>query len=243
MLIWLERIAIVAAVGLVLEVGFFCFVGRGSDLSKKEMKGIGGQISVTSSADRDAGLAAKREWEEHFRKRRSSAGGARKSSGKGTGPKGAGTASKGKTGKPGEPEEEGDEEKAPLDEDEEYVESALTWLQDANAQSEFYEIPISYRDAVIPDLRSGIELLQQATGTQVDLPDGSTAYQITSIQPDSVIAQGGFQPGDVLISVNGRPVSSPQDGVRLYNEFRNETRFVVEIERNGNRMTLFYNLQ
>jgi type II secretory pathway component PulC len=96
---------------------------------------------------------------------------------------------------------------------------------------------------VIPDLRSGVQVLAQASSKLVTADDGEKAFQITAITPGSLIDTGGFQPGDILISVNGERVRGNQDAMRLYNRFRGETRFVVVVERGGERRTLFYDLK
>lgn len=234
MLTWLERIVTLTAVLIALEVGFFCVYGGGTDLTAAEEASLRKRITVmTSSGGRDALAEKLRHWDEYKPKGTlASSGGARGGAAKG--------AAKDESG--GKDEEEEPEE-APTARRSEFIRSMEVSLPDDGSRWEYREIPAAYRDALVPDMRSGVRLLQEASAKLVDLGDGTSAYQITSIQPNSIIAEGGFQRGDKLISVNDRPVSGTQDAMRLYNELRNEDRFVVVIERDGQRMTLFYDLK
>jgi len=47
-------------------------------------------------------------------------------------------------------------------------------------------------------------------------PDGT--LRVSATPPGSVVGQLHLQPGDVIVTVNGRAVSSPEDFARLYHE-------------------------
>lgn len=244
MLIWLERIITVVAVLTALEVIGFCIVGRGSALTQAEMEGLEKQIAVTSGhGSMDLQTKLREEgWDKYLKDNPASGplpgGLARDGKAGKAGPAGSkGSVGKGK-GKKDKSGKRGDPDKKDKDSEVggfELTESTDDW--------EWRDIPGTYRDAVMPDLRSAVDVLAQAGSQLIDMPDGSKAFKITGITQGSVIENAGFLPGDVLISVNGEPVSGNQDAMRLYNKFRNETQFVVVIERNGQRKQLFYNIK
>ncbi len=79
-----------------------------------------------------------------------------------------------------------------------------------------------------------------SVATQVD---GQDAVQLEWIDERSPIASHlGLQPGDIIVSVNGRPASREQ-ARQLYEELKNERDFEVLIIRNGQRMTLHYSVR
>jgi membrane-associated protease RseP (regulator of RpoE activity) len=59
------------------------------------------------------------------------------------------------------------------------------------------------------------QLVKIARGLSVG-PDG--ALRVSATPPGSVVGQLSLQPGDVIVTVNGRAVSTPEDFARLYHE-------------------------
>jgi hypothetical protein len=87
-----------------------------------------------------------------------------------------------------------------------------------------------------------VELGNTAVGGDVDY-QGQTAFQIRDISEGSPLAnQLGFQPNDVIISVNGYPASMG-NARQLYETLKNEKQFQVEIDRAGQRMTIPYHVR
>ncbi len=69
-------------------------------------------------------------------------------------------------------------------------------------------------------------------------PDG---IQITQVQPDSVAYSHGVATGDVIKSINGHPVSSPQEAIAFVkNNQDNYSKWEVEVESKGRLKTLVY---
>ena len=62
------------------------------------------------------------------------------------------------------------------------------------------------------------------------------------MHPESPIAKGlDLRRGDRVIAVNGQPIGDgPRAGMKMFESLKNEGRFVVLIERNGERVTLTY---
>lgn len=68
-------------------------------------------------------------------------------------------------------------------------------------------------------------------------------YRIFAITPGSLYANIGLQEGDVIHSVNGIQVTTPESALQLFQQLQNERRFTVDINRNGQSMTLNYAVQ
>ena len=82
-------------------------------------------------------------------------------------------------------------------------------------------------------LRQGIAIQPQAndtgrvTGLQVS-PDGDGAG----------FRAAGFQPGDVIVGIGGKPVANPADGVNLLNALRPGGSVAVTVQRGGRQLPL-----
>lgn len=237
----IERIIVLAAVVTALQVGLFCFYGSGSDFTDRERAELSKLIEVTTGSGAvPNNIFDDPGWQEFFEKqkmadeviamKREAEERARAKSGQG----------KGKPGQPGKegPAGRGDPASA---EKPDYMKQQ--WLTASDGSWEHRRIPMAVRDAELPDLNSAVRVLQGASAEQVQLDDGRQAFRVTSVQEGSLIEKGGFLPGDVLISVNGHAVEGPQDGMRLYGELKNETRFVVEVLRGDRQVRLLYELE
>src|SRR5262245_18425138 len=65
----------------------------------------------------------------------------------------------------------------------------------------------------------------------------STAARVESIQPERAAAAAGFQPGDLVLSIHGRPIESYADMQRIVSTSAGEM-LTIEVERGGTRVTL-----
>jgi regulator of sigma E protease len=65
----------------------------------------------------------------------------------------------------------------------------------------------------------------------------STAARVESIQPESAAAAAGFQPGDLVISINGRSIENFSEMQRIVSTSAGDT-LTIEVERDGARVTL-----
>lgn len=69
--------------------------------------------------------------------------------------------------------------------------------------------------------------------------DGSmSGLQVHSIRPGSLLETAGFRDGDLVVAVDGAAVSEPGQGLKAFREIGTAERFVVEVEREGGRVTL-----
>lgn len=66
-------------------------------------------------------------------------------------------------------------------------------------------------------------------------PDG---FRVSQIQPGSLLTSMGFRNGDIVQSVNGRPITTAEDAMRLYGAMKGSTSFQVGMIRNNRPTTI-----
>ncbi len=71
----------------------------------------------------------------------------------------------------------------------------------------------------------------------------STGMEIQGIRPDTLLTKLGIQNGDVLESVNGQVLSSPDAALGAYTTLRTADKFSLAIRRSGKTMVIDYDLQ
>ncbi len=75
------------------------------------------------------------------------------------------------------------------------------------------------------------------------IKNGKTVgFRFKYVSPKSIIYKYGIRSGDLILSVNGRPVRTVEEAFKIYNILRNEKVVNVEIERNGKRRTIVYKI-
>ncbi|KPK15866.1 MAG: hypothetical protein AMJ62_08115 [Myxococcales bacterium SG8_38] len=71
----------------------------------------------------------------------------------------------------------------------------------------------------------------------------SVGLEIRGIRPDTLLTKLGLQNGDILESVNGQPMSSPDAALGAYTTLRTADKFNISIRRGGQSVMMNYNLQ
>ena len=94
---------------------------------------------------------------------------------------------------------------------------AVSQMSEAERRDSFFYKPVGQRAAIVAagpianfllaivDLRGGVHLLRQA---------GEPA-RVETVQPNSAALAAGFQPGDLIVSINGRKIETFTDMQRL----------------------------
>lgn len=83
------------------------------------------------------------------------------------------------------------------------------------------------------------EFLGQAT----IVPNAGGGFLVRELQPGSIYEKLGLRPGDVIRTVNGQPVSSMDDVMRLYQQFGSADRVQVDVQRGGRSESLYYDMR
>lgn len=75
------------------------------------------------------------------------------------------------------------------------------------------------------------------------VPSAGGGFLVREIQPGSIYEKLGLRVGDVINAVNGQPVNSVEDVMRLYSQFGSATNVQIDVRRAGRNETLVYNIQ
>lgn len=105
-----------------------------------------------------------------------------------------------------------------------------------------YSIKRSDLQKYLNDLSS---ILMQARAVQArDKVTGEvTGYRIVDFQPNSIFSQLGIQRMDLIKTVNGEPVDTPQKAMELFNMFKSSNNIKMTVDRGGSTETLDYRIQ
>jgi general secretion pathway protein C len=71
----------------------------------------------------------------------------------------------------------------------------------------------------------------------------SVGMEIRGIRPDTLLTKIGIQNQDILESVNGQSLSSPDAALGAYTTLRTADKFTLSVRRDGKSMMINYNLQ
>ena len=72
------------------------------------------------------------------------------------------------------------------------------------------------------------------------VPNPGGGLLVRSVEAASVYEKLGLRAGDVVRAINGQPLSSVEDVMRLYRQFGSAERLAVEVQRGGRPETLYY---
>ncbi len=91
------------------------------------------------------------------------------------------------------------------------------------------------RDMLAAQMRTP-DFLRQA----VIEPSAGGGFAVRRIQPGSLYAELGLRTGDVIKTVNGQPINTAEDAIRLYQQIPNLSAVQMEITRAGKPDFLYY---
>jgi general secretion pathway protein C len=76
-----------------------------------------------------------------------------------------------------------------------------------------------------------------------ELRDGrATGLRLYGIRPDSLVSDLGLQNGDTIRAINGLALTSPSAALEIYAKLRSADRVRVDVERDGQPLTLEYRI-
>jgi general secretion pathway protein C len=91
------------------------------------------------------------------------------------------------------------------------------------------------RDQLAAQMRTP-EFLKQATL----VPSSGGGFLVRQIQPGSLYEKLGVRAGDVIKSVNGQPINTAEDAIKLYQQMSSISSVQMEITRGGKSESLHY---
>jgi regulator of sigma E protease len=117
--------------------------------------------------------------------------------------------------------------------------TALANMSEEERQYSFVHQPVGKRAGIVVAGPFANFLLAIAIFASLFLIFGkpSTSARVDAVQPGSAAEAAGFQPGDLVLSINGREIESFSDMQQIVSTSAGET-LVFEVERGGRRITL-----
>ncbi len=68
-------------------------------------------------------------------------------------------------------------------------------------------------------------------------------FKVLTVVPTGIFAYMGLQPGDVIKSINGTPLSSPQEAVNLLSGLMNENNVSIDLTQGAQNITMNYRIE
>jgi general secretion pathway protein C len=86
--------------------------------------------------------------------------------------------------------------------------------------------------------------LLQGARIAPELREGHAAgFRFYSVRPDSAFARIGLRNGDVVVAINGLPLTTPEGGLEAFVKLRSASHVSLAIERRGERITHDYRIR
>ncbi len=106
------------------------------------------------------------------------------------------------------------------------------------------DVPINFkRSALQQELKDLPRLLSQAKALPYIMNGKAYGFVLQDIAPGSLYAKAGLRNGDVIRRVNGKPVTTIEQGMAMYQSLQDAPFIRLQIERAGKPQTLNYQVQ
>jgi regulator of sigma E protease len=117
--------------------------------------------------------------------------------------------------------------------------AALAAMSEEERRHSFVHQPVGPRAAIVVagPLANFLLAIVIFAGLFMIFGKPSTSPRVDAVQPGSAAAAAGFQPGDLVLTINGRPIDSFPDMQQIVSTNAGET-LVFEVDRGGARVTL-----
>jgi general secretion pathway protein C len=99
------------------------------------------------------------------------------------------------------------------------------------------------RDLIMENFANVGSLSSQATVTPYFVQGQQQGFRLSQIRAGGLLQQIGLQEGDVLQTVNGLNLYTPQEALQAYQQLQTESTVRINILRNNRPTTLTYELR
>ena len=87
-------------------------------------------------------------------------------------------------------------------------------------------------------------LLSRSARIVPEMKDGKAAgFRLFAVRPEGPFALIGMQNGDILSSINGLEITSPEKALEVYAKLKSASHLSLGMERNGQKITKEYNIR
>ena len=110
------------------------------------------------------------------------------------------------------------------------------------AQTESQQIAISREE--IQEASGNIQQLMRQVRIRPHFERGKPAgLMLSGVQPDSLFTQMGLQSGDVLQGIEGSPIRSMNDVLKLYEQLGSADAVAIDVKRGGKKLNIQYDIE
>jgi general secretion pathway protein C len=103
-----------------------------------------------------------------------------------------------------------------------------------------YEIQRGTLESVLGNM----SLLSRSARIVPEMRDGKAAgFRLYAVKPDGPFAKIGMQNGDVISSINGLEITSPEKALEVYAKLKSASHLSLGMESNGKKVTQDYNIR
>jgi general secretion pathway protein C len=103
---------------------------------------------------------------------------------------------------------------------------------------------ITLQRSMIEESFNDMNKLMTEIAITPNMEDGqANGLSLNRISPNSVFRRMGLRNGDVLLGVNGQPIQSTEDAMRLYEGLKSSDNLQLQLKRRGQERTIDYNLK
>jgi general secretion pathway protein C len=96
----------------------------------------------------------------------------------------------------------------------------------------------------VDSLLGNMSLLSRSARIVPEIRDGKAAgFRLFSVRPDGPFGKIGLQNGDVISSINGLEMTSPDKALEVYTKLKSASHLSVGLERNGQKINKEYNIR
>ena len=98
--------------------------------------------------------------------------------------------------------------------------------------------------ATLESVLGNMSLLSRSARIVPEIRDGKAAgFRLYSVRPDGPFAKIGMQNGDVISSINGLEITSPEKALEVYAKLKSASHLSLGLERNGQRISKDYTIR
>jgi general secretion pathway protein C len=103
-----------------------------------------------------------------------------------------------------------------------------------------YELQRSTLESVLGNMA----LLSRSARIVPEMKDGKAAgFRLFAVRPEGPFALIGMQNGDIISSINGLEITSPEKALEVYAKLKSASHLSLGMERNGQKITKEYNIR
>jgi general secretion pathway protein C len=103
-----------------------------------------------------------------------------------------------------------------------------------------YELQRSTLESVLGNMA----LLSRSARIVPEMKDGKAAgFRLFAVRPDGPFALIGMQNGDIISSINGLEITSPEKALEVYAKLKSASHLSLGMERNGKKVTKEYTIR